>query len=263
MNRTKIEWVRSPDGSRGFTWNPITGCLNGCPYCYARRLANGRLKKRYLANRIIAPARKGYTGSKPFDELMFDPFAPRFWENRLDDLRTWTPAYLMSPRGIFVCDMGELFGGWIPHEWQERIFEVIRTCPQHRFYLLTKQPQNLIEFSPFPENCWVGFTATTDAQLQHGLAHIANIEAKIKFISFEPLLEPMSFLAAEMIDWVVIGSQTKPYKPPEKIWIDEITEACKKASIPYFLKDNLRPLLGDDLVQDMVDSSMGCERKGM
>ena len=53
------------------------------------------------------------------------------------------------------------------------------------------------------------------------------------------------------ISWVILGSQTKPYKPPLKIWVDEITEACKKANIPYFLKDNLRPLLGDNLVQDM------------
>ena len=50
MQKTKIEWVKSPNGKQGYTWNPITGCLNGCPYCYARKLANGRLKSRYLAN---------------------------------------------------------------------------------------------------------------------------------------------------------------------------------------------------------------------
>ena len=43
MNKTQIEWVRNPDGTQGYTWNPITGCLNGCEYCYARKLANGRL----------------------------------------------------------------------------------------------------------------------------------------------------------------------------------------------------------------------------
>ena len=52
MNRTTIEWVKNPDGTQGYTWNPITGCLNGCPYCYARKLANGRLKQRYLANKF-------------------------------------------------------------------------------------------------------------------------------------------------------------------------------------------------------------------
>jgi protein gp37 len=32
MNKTEIEWT-------DFTWNPVTGCLHGCPYCYARGTA--------------------------------------------------------------------------------------------------------------------------------------------------------------------------------------------------------------------------------
>ena len=53
------------------------------------------------------------------------------------------------------------------------------------------------------------------------------------------------------ISWVIIGSQTKPTVQPKKNWVDEIIKACKEANIPYFLKNNLRPLLGDTLVQDM------------
>ena len=33
MNKTKIDWCDS-------TWNPVTGCLHGCKYCYARGIAN-------------------------------------------------------------------------------------------------------------------------------------------------------------------------------------------------------------------------------
>ncbi len=51
INRTKIDWALNPDGLPGYTWNPITGCLNNCPYCYARKLANTRLRERYLANK--------------------------------------------------------------------------------------------------------------------------------------------------------------------------------------------------------------------
>ena len=54
MNKTSIEWVKNPDGSQGYTWNPVTGCLNGCEYCYARRLANTRLRDRYLKNEVFA-----------------------------------------------------------------------------------------------------------------------------------------------------------------------------------------------------------------
>ena len=30
INKTKIEWCTH-------TWNPVTGCRHGCPYCYARK----------------------------------------------------------------------------------------------------------------------------------------------------------------------------------------------------------------------------------
>ena len=29
---TKIEWC-------DYTWSPVTGCKHGCPYCYARKIA--------------------------------------------------------------------------------------------------------------------------------------------------------------------------------------------------------------------------------
>lgn len=32
MNKTKIDWAT-------MSWNPVTGCRHGCPYCYARRTA--------------------------------------------------------------------------------------------------------------------------------------------------------------------------------------------------------------------------------
>ncbi|GAG45494.1 unnamed protein product, partial [marine sediment metagenome] len=118
-----------------------------------------------------------------------------------------------KPRGIFVCDMGELFGDWIPEKWQEQIFRIIEINNQHRFYLLTKQPQNLLPWSPFPENCWVGVSYT--GEQESGFAYpIVHLKATVKFISFEPLLASCvkdidSFscsLENAGIDWVIIGA---------------------------------------------------------
>ena len=33
MNRTKIEYLTH-------TWNPVTGCLHGCPYCFAKNITH-------------------------------------------------------------------------------------------------------------------------------------------------------------------------------------------------------------------------------
>lgn len=259
MNRTKIEWVRNPDGTQGYTWNPITGCLNhidgmckggGFP-CYAYKLAHGRLKERYLANTNVA-----YQGS--FHDLaaspiLLDPFYPRFWPERLNELLDTYRNGGRIPRGVFSCDMSDLFGIDVPEIWTRNILEAIDQCQDWRFYLLTKQPQNLPKWSPFPDNCWVGVTATKWLQMSDAIGYLSTTEAKVKFISFEPLLERMELdmmqkmLLPMAAHWLIIGAQTKPYKPPKIEWVQEIVGAADKAGIAVFLKDNLSPLLESEL----------------
>jgi len=150
-----------------------------------------------------------------------------------------------KPAGIFLGSTFELFWDNLERSWQDSIFHTIRNCPQHRFYLLTKQPQNLIKWSPFPENCWVGVTATNQKAHNEAVVALANTEASIKFISHEPLLGHISLHSPEdAYDWDIIGSQTKPYRSPAIEDVKEIVRACDKASISVFLKNNLRPLLG-------------------
>ncbi|HUV46313.1 MAG TPA: DUF5131 family protein [Dehalococcoidia bacterium] len=292
MNKTRIEWVQNPDGGQGYTWNPITGCLNhingmckggGFP-CYAYKLAYGRLKQRYLANHFTA-LESFKIGDGDYGNSLADPFYPRFWPDRLIDKDLGNPfdsSYArMKPKGIFVCDMGELFGDWVPEQWQAEIFSTIASHPYDRFYLLTKQPQNLIKFSPFPDNCWVGVTVTgNDAYyplMFHDPLNLRHIIAKVKYISFEPLLEKLlpqvKALASDFemagIKRVIIGACTgtlndlkptalkypklnlMPYGKkwtlqPQIEWVQEIVEAADKAGIPVFLKDNLKPILIED-----------------
>jgi len=262
MNKTNIEWVKNPDGSQGYTWNPITGCLNDCPYCYARKLANGRLKSRYLANKNIAPFQfeDGNLSLVRMDveAIRHNPFYPRFWPDRL--LASFNHDVIAGKeKGIFACDMGELFGNWIPGKWQDEVFRVIELFPEHRFYLLTKQPQNLIKWSPFPDNCWVGVSATNKTQLTLAQHYLSEVEARIKYISFEPLLEQMTKTRIHFkglgfrIDWIIIGAQTKPTKFPEISWVEEIVRAADAAGIPVFQKDNLKPILGDTLRQELPE----------
>ncbi len=257
MNKTKIEWVRNPDGTQGYTWNPITGCLNhingmckgGNFPCYAYKLAHGRLKKIYAAGGILAlPDIKSIEGGcedldKHLEDVgkwQTDPFYPRLWEERLDE-------DLGICRGIFVCDMSDLFGIGVPEEWTRAVLDRIsRSSHRNHYYLLTKQPQNLLKFSPFPDNCWVGFTATDDLMFRIGLNQMRQIKAKVKFTSIEPLLswdfkDEYNNWYREL-NWLIIGSQTKPYKPPKIEHVREIIEAAYRAEIPIFEKDNLMPL---------------------
>ncbi len=175
-----------------------------------------------------------------------------------------SPVHLKKPSIIGCAFMGDLFGDWVnPDEkfhatmpsgkasitmslkgW---IFTTIRQCPQHRFLFLTKNPSGLVKWEKFPDNCWGGVTVTKPKFLLPALDALDSIQCSVRYLSIEPMLArfdvpDLSLLLEGSVDWLILGSQTKPYKPPKMVWIDEIVRACDKVRIPVFLKNNLQPL---------------------
>jgi len=222
MNKSNIEWTDR-------TLNVISGCDGPrndgrhCPYCYAKRLAHGRLRRLYLANRT-------YVAGDPSD-----PFAPRFWPKRLEQ-----PAHVKKPCRIFVCSMGELFNPNLPESWTRAVFAMIAANPRHTFQLLTHQPEQLSHFSPFPANCWVGATATNARELCNAAINLFNIDAPVRFVSIEPLLSPVDPFDLAPLDWIIVGAQTGPgARPPKPEWVEDIITTSARLDVPVFLKNNL------------------------
>lgn len=251
MNRTRIEWVRNPDGSPGYTWNARTGCLgpNGtpekpkrCPYCYAHKLANGRLRKRYLSASIHS------IDSLPRISLQ-DPFAPRLWLHRIGE-----PYHVKKPSTIFVCSMGELFSEYYPAFWLVNILRACGSNPRHTFLVLTKNPPR-DEHLCLPRNVWFGVSINKGEDWLR-LRIAEDPEATKRFISFEPLLDDVMEnprIQLVRFDWVIIGAQTKPYKPPKIEWVEHIISEADLCGIPVFLKNNLKPLMGENLRQEFPE----------
>ncbi len=71
------------------------------------------------------------------------------------------------------------------------------------------------------------------------------MKAKHKWLSIEPLLGEIKVQTQHLkgFDWVVIGGQTRPAKMPNIAWVEEIVEACDRAGVKVWLKNNLRPLV--------------------
>ena len=219
MQKSKIEWT-------DYTVNPVKGyCPMACPYCYARR--------------------------------MYDRFR---WDKtiRYDDT-SWFGIVHLPPSRIFVGSTIELFGDWIITAWMNCILDQVKLNSQHTFIFLTKKPQNLGKWSPFPPNTWVGVSATTDNSTLDALLSLMKISAKVKFISFEPLHGHCTFpwgISANNLDkkvvstikalaWIIIGAETgnRKGKPPlEQVqgWAREIIKAADEAGVPVFTKDNLK-----------------------
>ena len=196
---TKIEWVQNQDGSPGETLNLWTGCLNhdgkgnclggGFP-CYAYRLANTRLKDIYLANKNVAPLIDDLPST--YSKSLYDPFYPRWWEERYRKYLPRVAGKRHKPRGIFLNDMSDWAGEGIPEAWQEKMFTLINLYPEDRFYLLTKCPENLLKWSPFPSNVYLGVTVCNQEMFNKAVYYLKMVEAKVKFLSIEPLLERLN-----------------------------------------------------------------------
>jgi protein gp37 len=213
MNKSKIEYVDQ-------TWNPVTGCLNDCPYCYARKIAN-----------------------------RFDGhFNPTIHYERMDE-----PFKMRKPQNIFVCSMADLFGSWVEDDWIKEVFTACKRTHLHRFLFLTKNPMRYINLAekyvlPMTKNFWYGSTITNPAT-EYFWADIYNT-----FLSIEPLQEEFtSFDGISLTNWVIVGAETGNRKGkviPKREWIENIVKACRKLNVPVFMKNSLTKIWGEPLIQE-------------
>ena len=258
MNKTRIDWA-------DMTWNPVTGCLHGCEYCYARKIAQ-RFGNRYLpygngkANLLTEP----HDGDNGIDPYPFG-FEPTLHEYRLSD-----PVKIKKSQTIFVCSMADLFGDWVPDEWIQKVFDACEKAPQHRYLFLTKNPKKYSEIRTnasrsisisrtLRDQMWLGATATTQNQYNTTSSALEDADQTVNtFLSIEPILEPITEPASAygidcFANWVIVGSETGNRKDKPivcKWWIDDIAKQCRAANVPIFMKESLRSLMGDDFKQE-------------
>lgn len=238
MKKTKIEWCDS-------TWNPVTGCLHGCEYCYARKIANR------FGREVLARAEESKNGLHcVYNKVDRNPY-PYLFKPTLNAYRLDEPQKWKKPRTIFVCSMADLFGEWVPDEWIEKVFYACERSPQHRYLFLTKNPHRYLEHAdngklPQSDNMWYGSTITGD-----NIQHFVSSGKYNTFLSIEPLLFPINMRVGSFQDtkWIIIGAETgnRRYKVvPQKDWVDHITSYCDDNKIPVFMKDSLIPIVGEE-----------------
>jgi protein gp37 len=208
--KSSIEWTEA-------TWNPVTGCTKispGCKFCYADRMAK-RLQK------------------------MGNPKYVNGFDLTIQESVLELPLRWKKPQAIFVNSMSDLFHEGIEEGYVQRVFDVMRRAHWHRFQVLTKRSERLVEMSPridWSENVWMGVSVERQ-DYTYRIDHLRASGALIKFLSLEPLLGPLSALDLTGIHWVIVGGESGPgCRPIREKGVIETREQCRRSGVPFFFK---------------------------
>ena len=173
MAQSNIEWTE-------MTWNPTTGCNKvsaGCKFCYAE----------VMSRRLKGMGQEKY---KNDFELTLHPF-------ELKRPYEWT-----KPKTVFVNSMSDLFHKDIPLSFLKKVFKVMNDTPQHTYQILTKRGDILYKYHKelnWTKNIWMGVSVENDKVLKR-IDYLRKTNAKVKFLSLEPLLGPLSNLNLKKIN---------------------------------------------------------------
>lgn len=210
MKETFISWTE-------YTWNPVTGCSKisaGCKNCYAEKIANELQAK----------------GNKRYE----DGFCVRIHPDLLD-----FPYKMKEGKEIFVNSMSDLFHKNVPLEFIKKVFRVMNDNPQHVFQILTKRPERLLECDHelrWTKNIWMGVSVENEV-MRKRIDLLRQCNAKVKFLSIEPLLGPLNYLNLEGIDWVIVGGEKADNpRPMKEEWILDIQKQCKEQNVHFYFK---------------------------
>lgn len=209
--RSKIEWTEQ-------TWNPTVGCTKispGCKNCYAE----------VLAYRLKAMGVSAYK----------DGFRLNLVPKRLDE-----PRRRRVPTMYFVNSMSDLFHREVPSAFLDDVFAVIEDSQQHVFQILTKRSARMLRYfssRPVPRNAWLGVSVENRRHGYPRIDHLRNVAAHCRFLSIEPLLEPLPDLDLQGIHWVIVGGESGPNARPMLYpWVTQIQDACARSEVPFFFK---------------------------
>lgn len=203
------------------TWNPMTGCSKispACKNCYAKTLAD-RMKLHPNA-KVADRYRHGFT--------------PTLQADKLGEPYKWRGSHW-----VFVNSMCDIFHEDFSLAYIQAVFDVMNRTPQHNYQVLTKRSERMLELSKhltWSDNIWMG-VSVEDQKRQYRIEHLRQMPTENRFLSIEPLLEPLPFLDLTGIGWVIVGGESgKGHRPIKESWVTPIRDYCLRESIPFFFK---------------------------
>ena len=213
-DNSAIEWTDA-------TWNPVTGCTKispGCAYCYAEG--------------ITLRFKRG------------GPFLPGKTTINLHYDRLNAPSKWKASRRVFVNSMSDLFHEEVPFEFVREVFLSMLDYDQHIYQVLTKRPERMLKYlewgegPDWPDHVWAGVSVENQYWADQRIPLLAQVPAKVRFLSVEPLLKEVELHKyLQHLQWVIVGGESghkaRPMKPE---WASSIRDECLAAEVPFFFK---------------------------
>jgi protein gp37 len=210
MAQSTIEWTE-------MTWNPTTGCdkiSQGCKFCYAEIM------------------------SKRLKAMGVDKYKDNF-EVREHPQELKTPYSWKKSKVVFVNSMSDLFHKDVSLDFIKKVFKTMHENPQHIFQVLTKRAERLAQVSSelkWSHNIWMGVSVEDD-KVTDRIDLLRKTDARVKFLSLEPLIGSLPNLNLDGIDWVIVGGESghNP-RPMQADWVLDIQEQCEAKEVAFFFK---------------------------
>lgn len=246
---TSIAWCN-------MTFNPWIGCekvSSGCKNCYASVDTYARVS----ASRGLPLWGPGSTRHRTSKDNWKNP---RRWNKAARAARLAAEAKgepYERPR-VFCASLCDVFEGRADLDpWRADLWGLIEECDELDWMLLTKRPENIQAMVPerwragLPEHIWIGTSVEGQDAANERIPHLAQVRARIRFLSCEPLLGPVNIgllgtcpqawgygyrPVADLIHLIIIGGEGNGGRRCDIAWIRDLVTECRDAGVAPFVK---------------------------
>lgn len=149
------------------------------------------------------------------------------------------PLKWKKPQRMFVNSMSDMFHKDVPLDFLQKSFDVFARCPHIHFQILTKRSERLAELAPhltWSPNIWMGVSVGLRRYLSR-IDDLRKVPAAVRFLSLEPLLEPLTGLDLTGIHWGIVGGESGPNcRGMRREWVIEIKDIFEQAGVLWYFK---------------------------
>lgn len=222
-----IRFRRLDNGKMGWQCVKVS---DGCKNCYAEKM---NLSPRFSYGTDLA-----YTIQ---NMKMVEPI---LIEKELHRLET---SKILSGKKVFIEDMSDFLGDFIPQELRQRVMDVLEKRKDVIFQILTKRPENAFLFlrdwffGNWPEHIWFGTSIENNNHVDRIIATL-NVPAKIHFFSVEPMLTKIDMHFSDFPNqnrdtWVICGGESGiGCRLFDWDWARDLRDQCKKSNVAFWMK---------------------------